>query len=126
VRVAIPSRFIGTWFGHSRDLVMKRDGSVQLEFRVYLSCTATRTTDCDRTRGNQIHDGGQVAAHVTQVINTTTMTITVTSTSAPDWLALGPVRVGYDRTHDAIAIFGGKLSGAPFCGNASPVGYCGA
>ncbi len=63
---------------------------------------------------------------VTRVINKTTMIMTVSATTAPDFVPQGPVRVGLDLSHHALAIFGGELSGDPFCGPRSPAGYCGA
>jgi hypothetical protein len=123
---AVPSGFVGKWFGHSRDLTVRRDGTVLIDFRVYITCTATRSTECDRIIGSTIEDGGHVVAHVTRVVSNTTMIMTVTSTSAPDFVPMGPVRIGHDLTHHAVAIFSGKLSGDAFCGTGSPSSYCGA
>lgn len=122
----MPDRFVGTWYGHSRKLVIGPDGSIHLSFRLYVPCTADRTTGCDLVAGNRIEDGGRVTAHVTGVSNPTTITADVTRTSTPETSPRGPVRIGYNLTEHAVAIFGGGFGGEPFCGKQSPPGYCGA
>jgi len=107
-------------------LTIDPDGSMRLEYRTYIWCDATVTTGCDSTVGNEIHDGGQVAGQITAVQNANTVTVTITSTSVPADVPLGPVRLGKDVGHDTIALFAGGFSGAPFCGANAPEGYCGA
>lgn len=121
-----PAGFVGTWFGHSRKLVVRSDGAVNLDFRTYVPCSATVTTGCDRTVGNVIHDGGQVSGRVVNVLNATTVQVAVTSTSVPREFAIGTYRLGHDLGHDALAFLGGGFKGVAFCGPRAPAGWCGA
>lgn len=126
VPLTTPAGFVGSWYGHGRALVVTADGTVTMTFRTYVNCTATVTTGCDQITGSVIHDGGHVTGRITDVLNPTTVIVTVTSTSDPAALPLGPVRFGHDLSHHAIAAFAGQLSGTPFCGPGAPSGYCGA
>lgn len=121
-----PAGFIGRWYGHGRLLTVAPDGAVHLDFRTYVWCTATVTTGCDRMSGNVIHDGGLVDGRISQVINPTTVVVTVTSTSVPATVPEQQFRLGLDLHHDAVAPISGRLRGVPFCGAGAPSGYCGA
>jgi hypothetical protein len=122
----VPAGFIGEWDGHARSLVVRSDGSVAIDFRTYVTCTAKITTGCDQVVGNAIRDGGHVVGAVTQVLNPTTVIVTVTATTVPKIVPRGTFRMGHDVKHHALATFGNKLNGVPFCGAGSPTGYCGA
>jgi hypothetical protein len=124
--VDVPAGFVGTWYGHGRALTVGATGAITLEFRTYVDCTATVTTGCDRVEGNTISDGGHVTGQVSQVINRTTVWVTLTSTTAPSELPRGTYRLGRDLQHGAVALFAGQWSQAPFCGPDAPSGYCGA
>lgn len=123
---ALPAGFVGAWYGHGRSLVVRPDGGVSVDFRTYVQCTATVTTGCDRIVGSVLHDGGHVTGRVTQVRNATTVTVTVSATTVPTIVPVGSFRLGHDLKHHAVAPFGNKLNGVPFCGAGSPTGYCGA
>ncbi len=123
---APPAGLIGQWDGHGRHLVIRADGTVVVNFRTYVDCTSTVTTGCDRVIGNEIHDGGHVLGHITKVVNATTVIVTVASTTDPAAIPAGPVRLGHDLTHHAVALFAGDFNGVPFCSAESPSGYCGA
>ncbi len=123
--VRAPAGFGGIWTGHGRELAIAPDGSLRIEFRTYVTCTATVTTGCDQIIGNEIHDGGMVTGRITQVINSTTVIVTITSSSAPSSLPLGAYRLGHDLGHHALALFSGSWPNAPFCGAGAPEGYCG-
>lgn len=101
-------------------------GQVTVTFRTYVDCSATVTTGCDQISGSTIHDGGHVTGHVTEALNPTTVIVTVTSSSVPSAVPTGPVKVGHDLSHHALAAFSGSFSGLPFCGPGAPSGYCGA
>src|SRR5580765_3198965 len=58
--VTVPSGFVGQWYGHGRSMTITSAGAVDIGFRTYVDCDATHTTGCDRTIGNEIHDGGVV------------------------------------------------------------------
>ena len=118
--------FVGTWYGHGRSLVVRQDGTVVFDFRTYRDCSATVTTACDRTSGDEIIDGGHVVGWITYVKNDTTVTVTVRSSSDPQDFPVAPFRLGFDRRHDAVAPFTGQFDGVPFCGDRAPAGYCGA
>ena len=122
----VPSDFVGTWYGHGRTLTVTAGGAFDVVYRTYVNCTATVTTDCDKTVGNEIEDGGRITAQLATVVNPTTVTVTVTARTASSQVPLGPVRVGFDQGHDAIALFAGSWASAPFCGPSSPGSYCGA
>lgn len=122
----MPSDFVGTWFGHGRSLTITASGALTMTYRTYVNCSATVTTGCDQTVNNQIHDGGAVTAHLTQVVNPTTVMVAITASSAPSLVPIGSARLGFDQTHDAVALFTGDWANAPFCGTHSPSGYCGA
>ena len=126
VPLTTPAGVLGSWHGHGRALVVSADGTVTMNFRTYVNCTATVTTGCDQITGSAIHDGGHVIGQITHVLNPTTVIVTVTFTSDPAALPLGPVRFGHDLGHHAVAPFAGQLSGTPFCGPGAPSGYCGA
>lgn len=124
--LAVPAGLVGAWSGHGRGLTIHPDGSVHLTFRTYTWCSATLITGCDGTPTGTLHDGGQVTGQITVVHNATTVTVMISSTSVPADVPLGPTRLGEDTRHDAIALFAGRLSGTPFCGNNAPRDYCGA
>lgn len=124
--VVTPSGFVGSWYGHGRALVVRSDGTVTLDFRTYVNCTATVTTGCDRITGNVLYDGGHVTGKISQVINANTVVVTVTSTSVPSTIANGPMRLGHDLAHHALAPLDGGFKGVPFCGSGAPTDYCGA
>jgi hypothetical protein len=125
--VTTPAGFVGTWNGHGRQLVVTAAGQVTIAFRTYVDCTATITTGCDQITGSSIHPGGHASGHVTEVLNPTTVFVTFASSTVTSAVPLGPVRLGHDLTHDAVAIFAGEFSGVPFCGpGAAAAGYCGA
>lgn len=124
--VSVPAGFVGTWTGHDRSLAITANGAVHLTFRTFIDCSPTVTTNCDRIVGNRMYDGGQVRGRVTAVQDANTVTVTITATSDPKAVPRGPVRMGRDVRRDAVALFAGNFSGTPFCGSASPFGYCGA
>jgi len=105
---------------------VRASGTVAVDFRTFVNCTATITTGCDRTKGSTISDGGHVSGTVTRVINSTTVMVTLTETTAPSQLAEGTYRLGHDLGHHALALFAGGWNQAPFCGPDAPSGYCGA
>jgi hypothetical protein len=105
---------------------VRRDGSVSIDFRTYVECTATVTTGCDRIVRDGIYDGGRVTGRVTQTLNATTVTVTVITTTVPTIVPVGTFRLGHDLRHHAVAPFGNRLNGVPFCGAGSLTGYCGA
>jgi hypothetical protein len=124
--VTTPVGFVGTWTGHGRHLEVSSAGQVTITFRTYVDCTATVTTGCDQITGSSIHDGGHATGHITEVLNPTTVIVTFASSTVPSAVPLGPVRLGHDLTHDAVAIFAGEFSGVPFCAPGAAAGYCGA
>lgn len=63
-----PGIFVGSWVGHSRQLVVNADGSAKATYRTYVFCSQNPTPPCDQMIGNQIVDGGQVTLHVGQVV----------------------------------------------------------
>lgn len=123
---AVPPAFVGDWYGHGRTLTVHTTGGVDVTFRTYVNCTPTVTIGCDRVIGNEIHDGGLATATVTRVDNATTIELNVSSSTVPSAIPLGPVRMGLDTGHDAVALFAGQFSGLAFCGPRAPSGYCGA
>jgi hypothetical protein len=101
-------------------------GLVVLDFRTYVTCSATVTTGCDQFSGNEIIDGGHVSGQITQVLNPTTVMVTITASTVPSTLAPGTYKMGRDLARAAVALFAGQFNGVPFCSSASPSGYCGA
>ena len=63
-----PGIFVGSWVGHSRQLVVNANGLAKATYRAYVFCSQNPTPPCDQVIGNQIVDGGQVTLHVGQVV----------------------------------------------------------
>jgi len=63
-----PGIFVGSWVGHSRQLVVNANGLAKATYRAYVFCSQNPTPPCDQVIGNQIVDGGQVTLHVEQVV----------------------------------------------------------
>lgn len=124
--VRVPSGFVGVWSGHGRFLEIRSSGAVHIDFRTYKPCGAVPTSDCDGKHGNDIRDGGQAYGRLVAVMNANTVTVDFTSSTDPVELPVGRARLGHDVSNDAVALFVGQWPDAPFCGDASPTGYCGA
>ena len=82
-----------------------------VDFRTYVDCTTTVTTGCDQIIGNVIHDGGHVTGRITRVISPTTVIVTIASTTDPAAIPAGPVRLGHDLGHHAVALLPASTAG---------------
>jgi hypothetical protein len=81
-----PGIFVGSWVGHSRQLVVNANGSVKATYRAYVFCSQNPTPPCDQVIGNQIVSGGQVTLHIEQVVTAnhmSTATASVLTSSDP-------------------------------------------
>jgi hypothetical protein len=81
-----PGIFVGSWFGHGRQLVVNANGSAKATYRAYVFCSQNPTPPCDQMIGNQIVAGGQVTLHVGQVVTAnhmSTATAVVLTSSDP-------------------------------------------
>ncbi|GAC1465758.1 MAG: hypothetical protein PVSMB7_10440 [Chloroflexota bacterium] len=119
------ARFAGTWQAHGAILILGPRGRGYYQARTYVDCTNRILTDCDRSKGGFIYDGGFGALTVSRVVgNTVSATITSSSTS---WEI--NTKISFTLTRNDILIARGAsdlLDQRRFCGPRAPVGACGA
>lgn len=117
-----PGILTGVWGGHGRELVVRRDGSSTVTYRTYRTC-GDDSPPCDTVKGNTIYDGGRITMRITRVVtahHTTTATVTVLTSTEPDF----PAGSTQSLLLDGDVINLGR--GFTFCDDKAPAGTCGA
>lgn len=118
-------RFAGGWQAHGAVLVIGVHGRGYYQARTYVNCTSAVLTDCDRSKGNLIYDGGFgtfALAHVSGNIASGTMTNSSTS-----WEINTTISFVLTQKDTLIVRSPSDLVGQRrFCGPHAPVGACGA
>jgi hypothetical protein len=117
--------FVGIWNSHGGQLVVKADGSVTLDYRIYVWCSDNPTPPCDQMNGNIITSGGHVTMHIVQVITANGMpkATAIVDTSSDPKIPSG--------SYQNFELNGGVITwtdrGQPFCdAKASQASVCGA
>jgi WD40 repeat protein len=110
--------FAGSWYHHGAGISIDTGGTFTASARVYTWC-GQGPPPCDRLVGNEIENGYHAAGHLSTAAGTVA-TGEVTQTTK-GYLQDGPLVVKLNPRLDVIT-----LNGIPYCGQYSPVAYCGA
>jgi hypothetical protein len=87
------SPIAGEWGRHGLGLTVSDDGSVEAVWRVYRWCGPGVRPPCDELAGNTIISGGHADIAVNPADDSGAFSGEVNTTSDPELLAIGPVRL---------------------------------
>jgi hypothetical protein len=117
------SPFVGVWIGHGRALEVLNSGEAHFSYRTYRVCGAD-PPPCDSLIGNAISDGGRITVQLESSAPAGAFGTVVSSTDST--YPAGSAAMLELSANDILNVRIGNRDFATFCGDAAPLGYCGA